>query len=328
MILKPIHKSIKYNLICFIEKNNNQCKLYIKKDIPDTPNLYILAQYQNSHILTKQLIKETDMLYCELPEHFDCSEDICICIGSFYSEDISLLAKGSTNDSKNFDTKLAQEKDYLLDELRSIFHSEFAMHKQEKSKVNDVKSCSSKCDDCFYKKYYMQNTQKDQSNISFEQPIQSTLSTQNFINPTKSKESEESTPKVINLDQSESTSSPDSQSTEQSSKDVSDFFSQIQSSIQTLFNSKPKDYLLENSIEQSKFVKINYENTDDYYSVGVIYENQEPRYICYALPCTSGSPPPENMKDFSQYLPINQNKGYYLMYQDAKTGENIVIETI
>ena len=87
------------------------------------------------------------------------------------------------------------------------------------------------------------------------------------------------------------------------------------------------DEALENAIDGGKFVKIDYENTGDYYSVGYIKDGDDvPKYICYAIPCSPGSPPPRQMEEFSQYLSIDENLAYYLMYQNASDGKTIQIE--
>ncbi|MGN1227427.1 MAG: hypothetical protein ACI4TX_02165 [Christensenellales bacterium] len=103
------------------------------------------------------------------------------------------------------------------------------------------------------------------------------------------------------------------------------FYKQIENSLNSLFAVYPSDELLEERIDGSKFAKVDYENTGDYYSVGYISEDNVPKYICYAIPCKAGSPPPKNMEEFSQYLPIDNEKAYYLMYQNADNGETIEI---
>lgn len=101
------------------------------------------------------------------------------------------------------------------------------------------------------------------------------------------------------------------------------FYNQIEKSLNALFSAYPADETLEEKIEGGKFAKVDYENTGDFYSVGYISENGQPKYICYAIPCSAGSPPPKNMEEFSQYLPVDENRAYYLMYQNASDGKTI-----
>lgn len=113
----------------------------------------------------------------------------------------------------------------------------------------------------------------------------------------------------------------------ESNAELLQFYKQIEKSLNALFSAYPNDEVLEGKIENSKFAKVDYENTGDFYSVGYISENGMPKYICYAIPCQAGSPPPKNMEEFSQYLPIDNLSAYYLMYQKASNGETIQLST-
>lgn len=109
-----------------------------------------------------------------------------------------------------------------------------------------------------------------------------------------------------------------------------DFFEQIKDSINLLISSYPHDEILETNLQNSIFVSISSqeestEKSFDYYSVGILKEDDLPKYICVAFPCKANSSPPKQYEPFCQYLQINDNLGYFLMYQDAKTGENIII---
>lgn len=106
------------------------------------------------------------------------------------------------------------------------------------------------------------------------------------------------------------------------------FYKQIEKSLKSLFEYYPRDEILQDAIQDSEFVKIDYEDTGDYYSVGYICEEGVIKYICYAIPCSAGSPPPKNMEEFSQYLQIDNEKGYYLMYQSASSGETIKVSNV
>ena len=66
-----------------------------------------------------------------------------------------------------------------------------------------------------------------------------------------------------------------------------------------------------------------------YYVVGIIYHNHDIKYICYGVPGTYENEPPVEMRHYSQWLPTDTtdpyNNGYWVMYQDADTGENIYL---
>ena len=107
------------------------------------------------------------------------------------------------------------------------------------------------------------------------------------------------------------------------------FYSMIAEQLEELFDKYPRETNLENLVENSRWVKINYEDNDRYYVVGIIYLNNDIKYICYGVPGSYYSEPPRELKDYSQWLPTDlknpYDNGYWVMYQDADTGENVLI---
>lgn len=105
------------------------------------------------------------------------------------------------------------------------------------------------------------------------------------------------------------------------------FYDKIEPSIMHLLQSNPPDQILQDNIPHSRFAKIEQADDTYYHSVGVIYDadNTNAQYICFALPCAPNSPPPQSMEKFAQLLIVNDNLAYYLMYQNATTGENVII---
>lgn len=108
------------------------------------------------------------------------------------------------------------------------------------------------------------------------------------------------------------------------------FFDGIKDQIQTLFNKFPAEEILQAIIPDSKWVKIDYEDKGEYYVVGLLYEEDKIKYVCYGVPSTYSDEPPADLKGFAQWLPIDASKqdgfGYWLTYQDADTGENVKLE--
>ena len=106
-----------------------------------------------------------------------------------------------------------------------------------------------------------------------------------------------------------------------------DFYSLIKDQLDELFNKFPIDNRLSDLIPGSKWVKVNYEPNSNEYVVGLIYEQQKVKYICYGVPSKYSNKVPDEIEDFSQWIPLNINKpfedGFYLMFQDALTGESV-----
>ena len=108
------------------------------------------------------------------------------------------------------------------------------------------------------------------------------------------------------------------------------FFEQIAPNINALFAGNEQDQVLMQKIPNSIFAKITQSEDNFFHCVGVIYSDESltsPEYICYALPCKNGDYPPPNMQKFAQYLPTSEQGGYFLMYQKAIDGENVIINS-
>lgn len=108
------------------------------------------------------------------------------------------------------------------------------------------------------------------------------------------------------------------------------FYNMISSQIDELFEKYPREFNLEKLIDDSQWVKINHDYDNKYYVVGIIYEDNDIKYICYGVPGKYNQERPMELVGYSQWLPTDvkdpYNNGYWVMYQDADTGENINIE--
>ena len=107
--------------------------------------------------------------------------------------------------------------------------------------------------------------------------------------------------------------------------DNNEFFELISEQIDDLFDNYPRVDELEELISNSKWVKIDFENNGNEYVLGLIYQDFDLKYICYGVPGVFGSVPPKQLGK-CQWLPLNpQNpeNGYWVIYQDASTGEKV-----
>lgn len=87
-----------------------------------------------------------------------------------------------------------------------------------------------------------------------------------------------------------------------------------------VFANYPANTELNSLLPNSKFAMVK-ENQKEY-SIGAIYENNEMKFICYATKCDYNVPPPAELGEHYQWLPIDKedplSMGYYLVFQDAK----------
>lgn len=105
------------------------------------------------------------------------------------------------------------------------------------------------------------------------------------------------------------------------------FYNMIADQLQELFDRYPPEENLNKLIDESYWVKINTDTVNKHYVVGIIKNNKDIKYICYGVPGSYNQEPPTEMREYSQWLPTDisdpYNNGYWVMYQDAETGENV-----
>ena len=113
------------------------------------------------------------------------------------------------------------------------------------------------------------------------------------------------------------------------SKTTHEFYNMIKEQLDELFDRYPPEENLNKLIDHSSWVKISTDIVNKYYVVGIIKHNEDIKYICYGVPGNYNIEPPIEMRDYSQWLPTDitdpYNNGYWVMYQDSDTGENIFI---
>ncbi len=102
------------------------------------------------------------------------------------------------------------------------------------------------------------------------------------------------------------------------------FYERNKQKLDALIEDNPREESIEKLLPASKFVRISIEDSDKYYCVGLI---GKPDYICYAVPSRYTPQPPEELDGYCQWLPLDEKEptkdGYWLIYQDAVTGDSI-----
>ena len=94
------------------------------------------------------------------------------------------------------------------------------------------------------------------------------------------------------------------------------YYNSVREKIKEAFAKFPRAEELSKAISQSEWIKAN----GAY--LGIVYEKGQPRYLCVAS--ESHGEPPEEMKETCVFVPANpftETEGYYVVFQDADTGE-------
>ena len=107
------------------------------------------------------------------------------------------------------------------------------------------------------------------------------------------------------------------------------FYDEIKEQLEILFERYPEETFLCEVIPNSRWAKVDYEDSGEYYVIGIIYEHNNIKYICYGVPGEYETKAPKELSENAQWLPLDPNKpedlGYWLTYQDAETGESIEV---
>ena len=114
---------------------------------------------------------------------------------------------------------------------------------------------------------------------------------------------------------------------EEQPEQKSSFIGDIQGQIDDLFENNPKESFLEEMIPNSKWVRVEFDGDGDYYILGLVYENEKIKYVCYGVPGIYQKTPPKQLSGYPVWFPLDSEKresfGYWLTYQDAESGESI-----
>ena len=167
----------------------------------------------------------------------------------------------------------------------------------------------------------------NENNNNFSNIVESTLDKNSNIENIKNSDSTQCSMFDDSVKQAKLFESTDKEIDETIDKEIAnsgDFFELISEQIDELFDKYPEEEKLSQIIPSSKWVKVDWENNGKYYVIGLIYEFDVLRYVCYGVPVANESDMPAEFENVGQWVPID-NWGYYIMYQDAVTGDTIKI---
>lgn len=109
-------------------------------------------------------------------------------------------------------------------------------------------------------------------------------------------------------------------------KETQTFYLEMKEQIDRLFSNSQNEEYLEELIPNSKFARVVLEE-NNYYVLGLIYCDEEIKYICYGVPGIYQKNPPRELSGYPIWFPLEQDKpqgfGYWLTYQDANSGESV-----
>ncbi|MBO5103421.1 MAG: hypothetical protein J6C13_04985 [Clostridia bacterium] len=111
-------------------------------------------------------------------------------------------------------------------------------------------------------------------------------------------------------------------------EEIGNFYALIQPQLDELFAKFPHYKELEDLVQNTEWIKVNYSQEGNHYILGKLFDGSVVTHLCYGIPAQSRNiAPPSSLIDFCQWLPLSleepDSSGYWVMYQNAETGENI-----
>lgn len=104
------------------------------------------------------------------------------------------------------------------------------------------------------------------------------------------------------------------------------YYLSVKREIDEVFSSHPKDNSLLFAFPQSEWIRLKGEENNPAFLLGVLYEDGKPLYICYALAAEDKENPPKEIESVCAFVPsspFDENKGFFVIFQSATTGECI-----
>ena len=255
----------------------------------------------NGKVIKAGLTRTSSMVYTflcqmdELPDRFSCAvvnvsngEAIPILFGSSFNSDQQEQIFDEVLSSLS-EAKTMTQVEKVLDDYQIDFADEEKKQIDEQIEkcMAEGKTDSDICQNCKYREYFYQNIDSLSTNTSLKHE-----------NREKSEEIE--TKKSFYLD--------------------------IKAQVDDIFDSNPSETYLESLLPNSKWVKVDLQN-GDYYVLGLIYDGEEIKYICYGVPGVYQKNPPRELSGYPIWFPLDQQQeegfGYWLSYQDAQSGESV-----
>lgn len=262
-------------------------RLYNFKSEPN--GILSIGFYNKNKVLKAGLVRASSMLYTFKLDASSEIDDFSCAVVNFDKAEASPILYGSTYNGEKDIEKIGKvmsesfEKPVEIEKVKKILDENKIEYSDELQKEIEDEIEKNFCGDCANCKY---------KKIFYGEKQENDVHVKNFKDETKPS-----------------------------------FYDEIKKQIDNIFEKNDKEEFLEEIIPNSKWVKVEYEQSGDYYILGLIYEEDEIKYIVYGVPGVYQKNPPKEISGYPVWFPLDSEKkesfGYWLSYQDAKTGESI-----
>lgn len=108
--------------------------------------------------------------------------------------------------------------------------------------------------------------------------------------------------------------------------DSDGYYRSVKSEMDELLQRYPRDNRLQGAFSCSEWVRVKGDEENPQYLVGVVYDDGKAKYICYALATQDKTNPPQEIAKVCSFVPLSpydDDKGFFVIFQSAATGECI-----
>ncbi|MBO5286248.1 MAG: hypothetical protein J6B16_05060 [Clostridia bacterium] len=110
-----------------------------------------------------------------------------------------------------------------------------------------------------------------------------------------------------------------------------DYYDKIKPDLDKIFSTCRQNYSLTNSLVNSVFYDYVDENQNTV-AVGVIKDGDTVKYLCYGIPAKYSLKAPNELSSYATFIPVSiyemAGDGYWVIFQDAKTGKCIKSDSL
>ncbi len=287
------------------ERNMLSGKLRLYSFGSEPKGIISLGIFDKSKVVKAGLTKISPMLFSfqtqieNLPQDFSCA--VVNFVGGEPTPLLFGTTEGQSDKEEVFDNVIAslQSAKTMSDVEKVLDENGIDYDEEEKEEIanlidkelSDCDDCTEeKCKECKYRKFYYSHI----SSLSEEEV--------DFI---------EDKPDEIYRKPNESYA----------------FYDEIRPQVEKLFENNQSEDYLEKLIPNSKWVKVQFEESGDYYVFGLIYADEKLKYVCYGVPGIYQKQPPRELSGYPVWFPLDEERnegfGYWLTYQDANSGESV-----
>ncbi len=280
--------------------------------------------YYKNQVFQAKLTKNQGFYHFDLPETLDLTQDIYCAL---LTTDKDIVMSGGSygdmffNEQSIFWGDIDPETEALIDECMT------AEPEPAPAQPEPEPAPQPQCDHCVYKDDFYhtnaensppdyrvdaENTATDGSQSDFFSQFENAQTADTYI---ENISQPQPTPPITQTDVTEPA---------EPNNEVSDFLSLISDQIDEMLSKYPLDPDLNRIIAHSKFIKVLDEYDDTTYSIGIIYDGTDIKYLAYAVPARYNATAPAELGANYQWLPLDpddpMSDGYFIVYQDALDG--------